>query len=287
MSRYRLKFLLQEFDLRGPEMVLGRSPDCHITIEDPLVSRRHAKIVMADKPAVVDLESRNGVSVNGERIRGSRVLEDGDRIRIGTQELVFYIATRKKREARTTGFMTVCNACGTPFPEQSAQCPHCGAPRRDDDTISGLLVEPRRSWTFQLLGEVIERAIATGRAVEADRILRRAAREVDERLAAGERLASDEVTAITRFAVRLAQLPDGATEWLHWALNVHRHQALFPSTEVLTHLEELDLDSLPDASAAIADFARWVDRERETLRPPPDSERVDRLQRIAGSNEHG
>lgn len=280
MSRYRLKFLLQEFDLRGPEMAIGRSSDCHITIEDPLVSRRHAKIVMAETPMVVDLGSRNGVSVNGERIKGSRALEDGDRIRIGTQELVFYVVTRVRHEARTTGFMTVCGACGTPYPDQSAQCPHCGAPRRDDDTISGLLIEPRRSWTFQLLGEVIERALATGRAPEADRVLRRAAREVDERLAAGERLAADEVTAIACFAIRLAQLPEGASEWLHWALNVHRHQSLFPSSTVLEHLEALELDALPEAAAAIADFARWVGRERETLRPPPDAARVERLQRI-------
>ncbi|MCA9611160.1 MAG: hypothetical protein KC586_00240, partial [Myxococcales bacterium] len=72
-----------------------------------------------------------------------------------------------------------------------------------------------------------------------------------------------------------------ASEWLHWALNVHRHQALFPSPEVLDHLEELDLDALPDAANAIADFARWVDKERDTLRPPPDVERIERLQRIS------
>ena len=90
MARYRLKFLLQEFDLRGPEVDLGRSPDCHITIEDPLVSRRHAKIVLTDDgPVVRDLGSRNGVLVNGERVDGERALQDGDRIRLGTQELVF------------------------------------------------------------------------------------------------------------------------------------------------------------------------------------------------------
>jgi hypothetical protein len=66
-----------------------------------------------------------------------------------------------------------------------------------------------------------------------DAALQDSIQDIRERLAAGERLASDEVTAITRFAVRLVQLPDGATEWLHWALNVHRHQAPFSSSRAL------------------------------------------------------
>ncbi|MBX3250033.1 MAG: FHA domain-containing protein [Myxococcales bacterium] len=285
MARYRLKFLLQEFDLRGPEVVIGRSPECHVTIEDPLVSRRHAKVLVEDPPRIVDLGSRNGISVNGQKIEGSRTLSDGDRIRIGTQELVFYVATQRPRESRTTGFMTVCQACGTPYPEQSAQCPHCGAPRRDDDTISGLLVEPRRSWTFQLLGEVIERALATGRAAEADRILRRAAKEVDDRVAAGERLAAEEVTTITSFALRLAAMQEAAsTEWVSWALNVHRDQGLFPRAPLLDRLEALDFDALPEANEAVAEFAHWVEKERDTLRPPPDPTGVDRLERLLHRN---
>ena len=281
MARYRLKFLLQEFDLRGPEVDLGRSPDCHITIEDPLVSRRHAKIVLTDDgPVVRDLGSRNGVLVNGERVDGERALQDGDRIRLGTQELVFYVARRRKRDARTTGFMTVCQACGTPFPEQSPQCPHCGAPRRDDDTISGLGVEPRRNWTFQLLGEVIERALSTGRAVEAERVMRRAAKEVDERMSAGERLAPEQVSTITGFALRLAALQRGAS-WVHWALNVHRDQAVFPSADFLARLEELDFEAIPEAATFVDEFSHWAERERASLRPPPDADRLGRLRRIS------
>ena len=168
--RYRLRFLLQEFDLRGPEVTIGRSPDCHITIEDPLVSRRHARILIdADGARVEDHESRNGVRVNGKRIRGTHDLADGDRVRIGTQELVFNVAQPDaRRSVKTTGFMHVCHACSTPFPEQSPTCPHCGAPRREEDTSSGLIVEPTRSWTFQLLGEVIERALSQRRAAEAE-----------------------------------------------------------------------------------------------------------------------
>ena len=69
VARFRLRFLLQELDLVGPEIILGRSPDCQITIEDPLVSRQHARITIANGVArVMDMGSRNGVRVNGNLI---------------------------------------------------------------------------------------------------------------------------------------------------------------------------------------------------------------------------
>ena len=44
--------------------------------------------VRADAVTVEDLGSRNGVSVNGERIAGRVMLRAGDRIQIGSQEMV-------------------------------------------------------------------------------------------------------------------------------------------------------------------------------------------------------
>ncbi|MGE3636868.1 MAG: FHA domain-containing protein, partial [Sandaracinaceae bacterium] len=233
MARFRLRFLLQEFDLVGPEIVLGRSPDCHITIEDPLISRRHAKIMIrGDVAAVQDLGSRNGVRINGRAIDGESEIKDGDRIRLGTQELLFSVVRRRDRPARPTGYMRVCHACATPYPEGSPTCPHCGAPAlEEEDTVSGMMVESRRNWTFQLLGEVIERALSTGRAAEADRLLRRAAKEVDDRLAAGERLDADHISMISTFAVRLARLV-GGSEWVAWPLTLHRRQGKMLSVEV-------------------------------------------------------
>ncbi|UCH28346.1 MAG: FHA domain-containing protein [Myxococcales bacterium] len=42
--RYRLRFHLQEVDLTGEEVVIGRGSMCHVTIEDPMLSRRHVLI---------------------------------------------------------------------------------------------------------------------------------------------------------------------------------------------------------------------------------------------------
>jgi len=281
LARFRLRFLLQEFDLSGSEVVLGRSPDCQITIEDPLVSRRHARIVIDGEAATIsDLGSRNGVRVNGRQTEGEHSLSDGDRIRLGTQELVFSVVRTKARDARPTGFMKVCKGCNTPYPEKSPQCPHCGhvdaEDAGDEDTISGLVVEPKRSWTFQLLGEVIERSISAGRAAEADRLMRRAVREVDERVEHGEKLDPNQVAMITGFALRLARLVNGAA-WVKWSLNVHRRQVLIPTSAVIDRLEEIE--QTDEVRGAIAEFVAFCHEEGKTG-PDDDLAGLSRLEQL-------
>lgn len=294
MTRFRLRFLLQEFDIGGSEVVIGRSSDCQITIEDPLISRRHAQVILRDQSAfVMDLGSRNGVRVNGRLVKGEQLLNDGDRIRLGTQELVFSVVARVDRPPRPTGYMRVCHACGTPFPEGSPSCPHCGAPSlADEDTMTGQINEPKRGWTFQLLGEVIERALSSGKAVEAERLMRRAAKEVDERIGTGERLEAEHVSMIAGFAVRLAKLV-GSSEWVSWALTLHRRQPQLLSDEVLDRLGELDMSALPDVRGLVESYLTWYRAEVNagTLRTTPtrkitsDLSRVARIAQLAGDPE--
>ena len=116
MARYRLRFLLQEFDLSKGTTLIGRSADCHVTIEDPLVSRQHARILIdGDDAMLEDLGSRNGVKLNGVAIKGTHPLKDGDRLRIGTQELVFCrVEQAAQASAKTTGFLRHCVTCRLP-----------------------------------------------------------------------------------------------------------------------------------------------------------------------------
>jgi len=70
-------------------LVIGRSRDCDITVEDANVSRRHAEVHTEDGAYwLVDLGSTNGVELNGKRIERER-LEHGDSIIVGQTHLKF------------------------------------------------------------------------------------------------------------------------------------------------------------------------------------------------------
>ena len=70
-------------------VVLGRSRDCDIRLDDANVSRHHAEIRQEGATYwIVDLGSTNGLEVNGRRVKRAK-LEDSDRVTVGSTELVF------------------------------------------------------------------------------------------------------------------------------------------------------------------------------------------------------
>ena len=263
MARFRLRFLLQELDLRGPVITLGRSSECQITLEDPLVSRVHAELTVSDSYVRVrDLGSRNGVRVNGTLIQGDTALSHNDRLRLGTQDLVFLVvegATTQSRMPRATGAMVHCGGCSRPFPGESHACPHCGArmpfaPGNGPETITGVELGDAPSWTFRLIAEVIERALSAGRAPEAERMLERAARDIDARMLAGRKVGAEQIIEAGGFALRLAKLKM-RPEWAKWTIRLYRAECLTPSAETFELLESLDPGSLfeigPDLEALL------------------------------------
>ena len=71
---------------------IGRDAICEIQLTDESVSRRHATVRVDEEGAKLsDDASRNGVRVNGEKIRGAHLLSDGDKVRIGTVEMRFEV----------------------------------------------------------------------------------------------------------------------------------------------------------------------------------------------------
>lgn len=79
-----------EHELRRGSLLIGRGHECEIVVEDPLVSRLHARIhVDAEGVKVEDLYSTNGVFLNGERIMHARLIHGGDRLFVGNHEITF------------------------------------------------------------------------------------------------------------------------------------------------------------------------------------------------------
>ena len=67
----------------GQPVTLGRSASASYAFDDPLLSRKHCAIeVRGDLCRIVDLQSRNGTFVNGQRA-GAQLLQQQDRIKIG------------------------------------------------------------------------------------------------------------------------------------------------------------------------------------------------------------
>jgi FhaA, N-terminal domain/FHA domain len=70
-------------------VVLGRSREADIQVEDPNVSRRHAELRQEGAAYwIVDLDSTNGVEVNGRRVKRAK-LEPGDTFTVGSTDVTF------------------------------------------------------------------------------------------------------------------------------------------------------------------------------------------------------
>src|SRR5688572_28992350 len=77
------------FTIIEDTFVIGRETAANVCIADASVSRRHTKIEKQDDSFVItDLESLNGTFVNDVPVK-SRVLQHGDRLRIGDSQFVF------------------------------------------------------------------------------------------------------------------------------------------------------------------------------------------------------
>jgi hypothetical protein len=95
----------QTFALAGTTMVVGRSPDCGIRVEEASVSSEHARLVRDDDGwRVVNLLSTNGTFVNDKKISNAAIA-DGDHVRFGRAEFVFHDPEgRHRATARSGGF---------------------------------------------------------------------------------------------------------------------------------------------------------------------------------------
>lgn len=68
---------------------IGRDPSCGLVLASKSVSRRHAEVAPFRLGYRLTDRSRNGVFVNGERVKGSHQLVNGDIVRLGSEELRF------------------------------------------------------------------------------------------------------------------------------------------------------------------------------------------------------
>jgi predicted component of type VI protein secretion system len=225
--RWRLRYLQHDLELSEGQFAVGRNATCQLSLDDPLVSRRHALLTVTDEGVTIeDLESRNGVLVNGKRIDSRVDLQVGDRILIGAQELTLLQGRAvTSRDHQTTGGvakmtlpkMEAALRIPSEVPSAAPAPPHEGSSSEIDPSMV------RRADAFRLLGGVAEKALAMGRSVEAERLLASPLADVIEASRTGRKLPSGLVDQAAKFSSKLATATSKGA-WADYVIELYAAQ---------------------------------------------------------------
>lgn len=197
-------FESRRIPLTPGDLLFGRAPTCHVAIDDMMVSRVHAKIVVTDEAIVLrDLNSMNGVYVNGSRIDRPTPLREGDVFTIGSAEMsvVAYEPA----------------SSGQSSPRMAAQRePDAGAPERADASMPGT----RKADAFEQLGTIADRLLAAGRAEMAERAVAGHLRQVLDGVRDGREVPAATMAAACSYAFKLAEAKSEG-KWFDYVIEVH------------------------------------------------------------------
>lgn len=208
-----------ERELVSGSLRIGRHPSSDILLEDALVSRTHARLVVEDDGSLVveDLHSANGVYVNGERLgRHARRLCEGDRLLIGTCELSVFSS------------------------RGAASAPEVASVRsviaRVLDTEAEGPPTTERSDGLQMVARLAERLHRGGNPVEAVRVLSGHLNKVLLGASAGLAVPAELLEQASRHAIQLYYWTyNGA--WLDYIIELHLATQALPSERTVSALE--------------------------------------------------
>ena len=106
----------------GRRVIVGRSHEAAVVIDDPTVSRQHVSIFPGSPAHTVEhLSSTNPTRLNGAPVEASAALSDGDVLTIGTVAVTFHdLAARDRRSG------PVCHVCRRENDPADHDCWFCG-----------------------------------------------------------------------------------------------------------------------------------------------------------------
>ena len=146
------------------EITIGRKEGNTIRLTERNVSRRHAKLVKQNGAIFIeDLNSYNGIKVNGNRISGRVAIAEGDRIQIGDYVLGLKLEAALEAAA-AAGAASASGA--TPAAPVASEAPTAELPRPDEaptaevdvsETRARIAEEPARPAPAPVPGAQLER----------------------------------------------------------------------------------------------------------------------------------
>ncbi|MDB4988965.1 MAG: Adenylate cyclase [Myxococcaceae bacterium] len=218
-TKFRIRVGNEQIALPLGVTLIGRDATCcRITIFDTLISRKHARIQCdGERATVEDLGSRNGTRLNSVSISGPHAVRDGDRIGIGSYELVVGLVDLRGSEWDSpTGLIRICPDCQMAYSASVPVCPSCGSTAegqnghlRSDDTTRG-------RWSLGMLLEMLGKSMLTARPAEVEKLMRQVVNIVSDQLRDEKQIDPDELRALGEVAAWLdkAQKGSGWSKWM-------------------------------------------------------------------------
>jgi pSer/pThr/pTyr-binding forkhead associated (FHA) protein len=127
------QYSAQRFTLAQTPFIVGREFTNTLQFRSQLVSRHHAAILLHGRDYVfIDLNSLNGVTVNGEHINDERVLQDGDLIAFGDEIFRFERSSVDTPDQASVARKTASDradsdrSAGVSLVPTGISCPQCG-----------------------------------------------------------------------------------------------------------------------------------------------------------------
>lgn len=248
-----------ERELERGELLIGRAETSDIILEDALVSRTHARIVVTSDATVVveDLHSANGVFVNGVRIaQRSARLSEGDRLLIGTSELSLFngreSATLPIERQLPEDFSSPSRLPSRPAPSHPpssrpsslssanripiARIEHASGAMKRVPAPSAAGAQTERATALTIISRLADTLAASGRLDEAIELVSENLKKIMLGATAGLPIPDDMLHEATRLALDLFYRT-GDAEWQNYVVELHMIARKLPNTRNLEVLE--------------------------------------------------
>ena len=214
-------------ELPDGQYVIGRSSACDIVVDEPRVSRRHARIEVDGMDVhLIDLESRNGVYVNDRPVRRMQALAEGDVLLVGGAQFTVQIEVRatgvRRRPAQA---FVVLN------PEEGDEDRPGGSQRGEGGPITKTFED------LELIGRVAERALAAGHPQQAEALIEGHLRRVLDDSLQQRDVSKGTTRRAIDMALRLAEALHRG-EWFDYAIDLLRAQRVSCSESLLSRLAQ-------------------------------------------------
>jgi pSer/pThr/pTyr-binding forkhead associated (FHA) protein len=198
-----------QYELTEGSLLIGRSPECDLMLDEALVSRLHARVrVQDDRVGVEDLHSTNGVYLRGERIARYATLREADRVLIGDHEISFFPLLAEAAPE---------SGVGAAEPDRWGGR---GTPPLTDSPLPSTAPTTTRAGAMEVVGNVALRFAREGRAEEAATVLIPHLKRILRGASSGLEVPEPLNEQASRYAMDVAVWTANAA-WLDYVIELH------------------------------------------------------------------